>query len=73
MPSYVGRRYLGGHLMTKEEEIRANVAVATIQNSWEMMANRAIELGCMVEMQKLKIVELEGEIAALKKVASGEA
>ena len=52
--------------MTKEEEIRANVAVATIQNSWEMMANRAIELGCAVEMQKLEIAKLQAEIAELK-------
>ena len=45
--------------MTKEEEIRANVAVSVVQSAWESMANQAIEAKTALALAQLRIKELE--------------
>ena len=45
--------------MTKEEEIRANVAVATVQLAFEQMANQAIEAKTQLALAQIRIKELE--------------
>ena len=48
--------------MTKEEEIRANVAVATVQSAFEHMANQAIEAKTQLALAQLRIKALEDKI-----------
>lgn len=48
--------------MTKEEEIRANVAVAVVQLAWESMANQAIEAKTALALAQARIKELEEKI-----------
>ena len=45
--------------MTKEEEIRANVAVATVQSAFEHMANQSIEAKTQLALAQIRIKELE--------------
>ena len=45
--------------MTKEEEARANMAVAVLQSSWEHMANQAIEAKTALALAQARIKELE--------------
>ena len=45
--------------MTHEEETRANVAVQTVQNAWEHMANIAIAAETRARLLEARVRELE--------------
>lgn len=63
--------------MTKEEEIRVNVAVNIVRGSFDAMTNQCIEIGTKAEMLNLRVQELEKEklelTEKLKAAQSGEA
>lgn len=48
--------------MTKEEEIRANVAVGIVQGAWEHMVNMCIEAETRAQLLADRVKELEEKL-----------